>query len=46
MFKAFAKAGANEVPSSVIKHRGFSGSSVCRTSGTASGTACARARVT
>ena len=35
----FAKAGASEEPSSVIKQRGFSGSSVCRTSGNASGTA-------
>ena len=35
---AFAKAGAMEEPSSVIKQRCFSGSSVCRTSGKASGT--------
>ena len=36
---AFAKAGVSEEPSSVIKQRGFSGSSVCRTSGNASETA-------
>ena len=36
---AFAKAGASEEPSSVIKQRGFSGSSVCRKSGNASETA-------
>ena len=35
----FAKAGAREEPSSVIKQRWFAGSSVCRTSGNASGTA-------
>ena len=36
---AFAKAGASEEPSSVIKQRVVSGSSVCRTSGNASETA-------
>ena len=36
---AFAKAGASEEPSSVIKQREFSGSSVCRMSGNASETA-------
>ncbi len=36
--KAFARTGANEEPSSVIKQRGFSGSSACSTSGEASGT--------
>ena len=35
---AFARTGANEEPSSVIKQRGFSGSSVCSRSGEASGT--------
>ena len=36
--KAFARTGANEEPSSVIKQRGFSGSSAYSTSGGASGT--------
>ena len=36
---AFAKAGASEEPSSVIKQRWFSGSSVCRMSGDKSETA-------
>ena len=44
--KAFARTGANEEPSSVIKQRGFSGSSVCSTSGGASGTTLAKPRVT
>ena len=36
--KAFARTGTNEEASSVIKQRGFSGSSACSTSGGASGT--------
>ena len=36
--KVFARTGANEEPSSVIKQRGFSGSSACSRSGEASGT--------
>ena len=43
---AFARTGANEQPSSVIKQRGFSGSSACSRSGEASGTTCAKPRVT
>ena len=35
---AFTRTGANEEPSSVIKQRGFSGSSACSRSGEASGT--------
>ena len=37
--KASAKTGTRAVPSSVIRQRGFSGSSVCRNPGEASGTA-------
>ena len=43
---AFARTGANEEPSSVIKQRGFLGSSACSRSGEASGTTCAKPRVT
>ena len=43
---AFTKTGANEEPSSVIKQSGFSGSSACSRSGEASGTTCAKPRVT
>ena len=43
---AITRTGANEEPSSVIKQRGFSGSSACSRSGEASGTTCAKPRVT
>ena len=43
---AFARTGANEEPSSVIKQRGFSGSFACSTSGGANSTALAKPRVT
>jgi len=44
--KAFARTGANEEPSSVIKQRGFSGSSAYNSSGGSSETALAKPRVT
>ena len=44
--KAFARTGANEEPSSVIKQRGFSGSSAYNTSGGSSETALAKPRGT
>lgn len=45
LLKAFAKNDASEVPSSVIKQRGFSGSFVCSTSGCSSETTLANPRV-
>ena len=46
LLNAFARTGAWEEPSSVIKQRGFSGSSTCSTSGGSSETALANPRVT
>ena len=46
LLKTFAKTGAREEPSSVIKQRGFSGSSECSTSGGSSETELAKLRVT
>jgi len=46
LLNAFARTGAREEPSSVIKQRGFSGSSTCSTSGGSSETALANPRVT
>ena len=46
LLKAFARTGVREEPSSVIKNRGFSGSSAYNTSGGSSETALAKPRVT